>query len=162
VCSRCHASERLNTKYNLPGDRVKTFFESYHGLASQYGSTLAANCGSCHGHHKILPSTDTNSTIHASHLVATCCKCHPVAKAMFVSGKVHVDAAAANSAADISSRINWWVRRLYLALIFGVVGAMFIHNAMLFARKARVRLAASTRPVLRMSLGQRWQHAVLA
>ena len=25
VCSRCHASERLNTKYKLPGDRVKTF-----------------------------------------------------------------------------------------------------------------------------------------
>ena len=47
VCSRCHASERLNTKYNLPADRVRTFFDSYHGLASQYGSTLAANCGSC-------------------------------------------------------------------------------------------------------------------
>ena len=39
VCSQCHASERLNTKYNLPPDRVKTFFESYHGLAAQYGST---------------------------------------------------------------------------------------------------------------------------
>ena len=50
VCSRCHASERLNTKYNLPADRVRTFFDSYHGLASQYGSTLAANCGSCHGY----------------------------------------------------------------------------------------------------------------
>ena len=36
VCSRCHASERLNTKYNLPADRVTTFFESYHGLAAQY------------------------------------------------------------------------------------------------------------------------------
>ena len=51
VCSRCHASERLNTRYNLPGDRVKTFFESYHGLAAQYGSTVAANCASCHGFH---------------------------------------------------------------------------------------------------------------
>ncbi|MFO1487662.1 MAG: cytochrome c3 family protein [Verrucomicrobiota bacterium] len=60
VCSRCHASERLNTKYRLPHDRVKTFFDSYHGLASQYGSTLAANCGSCHGSHKIfLPRTPT-------------------------------------------------------------------------------------------------------
>ena len=28
VCSRCHASERMNTKYNLPPDRVKTFFDS--------------------------------------------------------------------------------------------------------------------------------------
>src|ERR1039457_323728 len=72
VCSRCHASERLNTKYNLPADRVKTFFESYHGLASQYGSTLAANCGRCHGSHKILPSSDAGSTINRVHLrVAT-------------------------------------------------------------------------------------------
>ncbi|HUC84647.1 MAG TPA: cytochrome c3 family protein, partial [Candidatus Acidoferrales bacterium] len=40
VCSRCHASQRLNTKYNLPADRVQTFFASYHGLAAQYGSTV--------------------------------------------------------------------------------------------------------------------------
>ena len=51
VCSKCHSSERLNTKYKLPPDRVKTFFESYHGLAAQYGSTRAANCASCHGYH---------------------------------------------------------------------------------------------------------------
>src|SRR4029079_18238142 len=77
VCSKCHASERMNTKYNLPSDRVRTFFESYHGLAAQYGSTLAANCGSCHGYHKVLPSSDPQSTIHKDHLVETCGKCHP-------------------------------------------------------------------------------------
>jgi hypothetical protein len=60
VCSRCHASERLNTKYNLPADRVRTFFDSYHGLASSYGSTLAATCASCHGYHKILASTNSS------------------------------------------------------------------------------------------------------
>jgi hypothetical protein len=96
VCSNCHSSERLNTKYNLPSDRVKTFFESYHGLAAQYGSTLAANCGSCHGVHKILPSSDPNSTIHRDHLVTTCGKCHPGATDNFAQSKVHVDAAAAS------------------------------------------------------------------
>ena len=92
VCSRCHASERLNTKYNLPADRVKTFFESYHGLAGQYGSTVAANCASCHGFHKILPSSDTNSTINKIHLVETCGKCHPGANREFALGKIHVRA----------------------------------------------------------------------
>ncbi|HMJ90728.1 MAG TPA: hypothetical protein VK530_12985, partial [Candidatus Acidoferrum sp.] len=48
VCSQCHASEKINTKFRLPKDRVKTFFESYHGMASKYGDTLTANCGSCH------------------------------------------------------------------------------------------------------------------
>src|SRR5512137_2426364 len=63
ICSECHASERMNTKYNLPPDRVKTFFDSYHGLDAQYGSNLAANCESCHGVKKILPSADQRSSI---------------------------------------------------------------------------------------------------
>ena len=35
VCSKCHASERINTKFRMPTDRVKTFFDSYHGLARE-------------------------------------------------------------------------------------------------------------------------------
>jgi formate dehydrogenase gamma subunit len=162
VCSRCHASERLNTKYNLPGDRVKTFFESYHGLAVQYGSTVAANCGSCHGYHKILPSTDPRSTINKAHLVETCGKCHPGADEKFASGKIHLDLAAGNGGTDFSAKINRWVRRIYLALIIGTIGAMFIHNALFFLRKVAARYRAAVRPVVRMSLAQRWQHFVLA
>jgi len=162
VCSRCHASERLNTKYNLPADRVRTFFDSYHGLASSYGSTLAANCASCHGYHKILASTDPNSTINQNHLVETCGKCHPGANEKFSLSKVHVDIAAAKSAPDIGSTINWWVRKIYLLLIFGVVGAMFVHNLLLFLKKVAAHLRSTGRPVLRMSRSQRWQHAVLA
>ena len=162
VCSRCHASERLNTKYNLPSDRVRTFFDSYHGLASQYGSTLAANCGSCHGYHKILPSADPQSTIHQTHLVETCGKCHPGATEMFALSKIHVDLETTESASDLGSKINWWVRKVYLLLIFGVVGGMFVHNLLLFLKKVAAHLRSSGRPVLRMSLSQRWQHAVLA
>jgi len=162
VCSRCHASERLNTKYNLPNDRVKTFFDSYHGLAAQYGSTLAANCGSCHGYHKILPSSDPGSTINKAHLVQTCGKCHPGANEKFAFGKIHVDTAAAQSPTDFASTVNWWVRRIYLALIFVTIGGMLFHNGLLFYKKVSAHLRASGRPVLRMSLAQRWQHAVLA
>jgi formate dehydrogenase gamma subunit len=162
VCSKCHASERLNTKYNLPQDRVKTFFDSYHGLAAQYGSTVAANCGSCHGYHKILPSSDPNSTINKAHLVETCGKCHPGANEKFAMGKIHVNLEAAQSGADLASAVNWWVRRIYLVLIFGTIGAMLFHNGLLFYKKVSAHLRASGRPVLRMSLGQRWQHALLA
>ena len=95
VCSKCHASERLNTKYNLPADRVKTFFASYHGLAAQNGSTRAANCGSCHGFHLVLPSSDPRSTIYKDNLAATCGKCHAGASANFAQSKVHVDIDAA-------------------------------------------------------------------
>ncbi|TAL04584.1 MAG: hypothetical protein EPO07_04915, partial [Verrucomicrobia bacterium] len=162
VCSRCHASERLNTKYNLPADRVRTFFDSYHGLANSYGSTLAANCASCHGYHKILPSSDPNSTINKAHLVETCGKCHPGANEKFSLSKMHVDLEAKKSAADLGTQISWWVRKIYLVLIVGVVGGMFAHNFLLLVKKVSAHLRSEGRPILRMSLSQRWQHAVLA
>lgn len=162
VCSNCHASERINTRYNLPRDRVKTFFDSYHGLAAAYGSTVAANCGSCHGYHKVLPSSDPDSTIHKDHLVETCGKCHPGANEKFALSKIHVDISAARSGDDLGSQINWWVRRIYLFLIVVVVGSMLFHNALLFYKKVAAHLRTTGRPILRMNLSQRWQHAVLA
>ena len=162
VCSRCHASVYLDDKYNLPADRVKTYLESYHGLAAQNSSVVVANCASCHGYHKILPSSDPDSMINTNNLVATCGQCHPGADKMFVSGKIHEDISAAGNGHDLGGRISRWVRRIYLVLIFGVVGAMFVHNALLFHKKVAAHLRASGRPVLRMSLSHRWQHAVLA
>ena len=162
VCSRCHSSARVNARYNLPADRVTTFFESYHGLAGQYGSTVAANCASCHGWHKILPSSDTNSTINAGHLVQTCGQCHPGNGINFALGKIHVAADGRAAGADWGSRLNRWVRQAYLGLIFVTVGAMALHNGILFWRKTAARLRATVRPVLRMSASQRRQHFVLA
>lgn len=161
VCGRCHASERMNTKFNLPTDRVKTFFESYHGLAAQYGSTLAANCASCHGVHKILPASDPRSTVNAAHLVETCGKCHPGAGEKFALGKVHVDAAA-NAGGAIGEQINWWIRRLYLGLITVVIGGMLIHNGMLMAKRLVAINRTRDRSVRRMNLHQRLQHGLLA
>jgi len=162
VCSRCHASERLNTKYNLPPDRVKTFFESYHGLAAQYGSTLAANCASCHGVHRIFPSTDPRSSIYKTNLVATCGKCHPGATDNFAQSKVHLDIAATSAGADIGEQINRWVRRIYLVLIVGTIGFMLAHNLLLFVKKVRALYRAANLTVVRMTLSQRTQHIILA
>jgi formate dehydrogenase gamma subunit len=162
TCGKCHASERLNTKYNLPADRVKTFFASYHGLAAQYGSTRAANCASCHGVHRILASTDPRSTIYMTNLTATCGKCHPGASAKFAQGKVHVDVAAATAGGNLGERINWWVRRLYLGLICVVIGLMAAHNALMLGRKAAARAQRQGGTVLRMDFSQRAQHFVLA
>ena len=162
VCGQCHASERMNTKYNLPPDQVKTFFESYHGLAAQYGSTVAANCASCHGFHKILPSTDPRSSIYKTNLVVTCGKCHPGATENFAQSKVHVDAAATSAGAGVGEQINRWVRRIYLVLIVGTIGFMLAHNLLLFGKKVRARYRAADLTVVRMSLSQRMQHVILA
>jgi len=100
--------------------------------------------------------------INTNNLVATCGQCHPGANTMFVSGKIHEDISVTGNGRDLGGRISRWVRRIYLLLIFGVVGAMFVHNALLFHKKVAAHLRASGRPVLRMSLSQRWQHAMLA
>ncbi len=160
ICSRCHASERINTKFNLPKDRVKTFFESYHGLASQYGSTLAANCASCHGYHLVLPSTDPKSSIYRTNLVHTCGKCHVGATENFAFGKIHVDIASAVSA-DFGNKVNFWIRRIYIVLIFVTIGFMLLHNTLLYLKKLIRIYRSQDRPIIRMSLGQRWQHFLL-
>jgi hypothetical protein len=55
TCGRCHSDERLALRYNLPADKVPSYADSYHGLASRGGSQSVANCASCHGVHNILP-----------------------------------------------------------------------------------------------------------
>ncbi len=158
VCSRCHASERMNTKFNLPTDRVTTFFASYHGLAVQFGSARAANCASCHGVHLILPSSDPRSMVNQKNLVQTCGKCHPGATANFAGGKVHVDDT---KEADVGSFINRWVRRIYKGLIILVIGGMLVHNGLAWRVKALASLRAPGRTIERMNRSQRWQHFIL-
>lgn len=158
VCSRCHASERLNTRYKIPSNRTGSFFDSYHGLAARLGSTSAANCASCHGFHKILPSSDPDSMVHPANMVKTCRKCHPGANENFSLGKIHMDNAAAP---DIGSVVNRWVRWIYLALIAVVIGGMMVHNLLTFRRKLILIYSKKERSIIRMNLVQRVQHWLL-
>jgi len=162
VCSTCHASERINTKFDMPSDRVKTFLESYHGLAGKYGSATVANCSSCHGVHRILPSADPKSTINTNNLAVTCGKCHPGAADNFTRSKIHTDASTRAEEGDIGNAVNFWVRRIYLVLIVGTIGFMLLHNVLVFYRKMRTRFENANLTIIRMDLLQRMQHVVLA
>jgi hypothetical protein len=70
---------------------------TYHGIASQLGDALTANCSSCHGVHDIKTSTDPASSINPKNLPETCGKCHPGASKHFVSNKVHVEEVGSES-----------------------------------------------------------------
>ncbi|MHB1305601.1 MAG: cytochrome b/b6 domain-containing protein [Limisphaerales bacterium] len=158
VCGKCHASERINTKFRLPRNRVETFFESYHGLAVQGGLAKAANCASCHGYHRILPSSDPRSSIHPTHLVETCGKCHPGATENFALGRIHVDGVNGN---DIGTQVNRWVRVIYLGLIFFTISLMVAHNGLSWIRFLIASYRRADRTVPRMDRAQRVQHLVL-
>jgi cytochrome b subunit of formate dehydrogenase len=158
TCARCHEGVRLSQEFGVPGNRVTTYFDSYHGLAAEGGSLVAANCSSCHGVHNILPSSDPRSTIHRANLDATCGKCHQGVTRKFTLYKVHAAGARSN---DIGSLAVRWVRWIYLILIFAVIGAMFLHNAILWRSKAVARRAMQNPMLERMSANQRWQHLIL-
>jgi formate dehydrogenase gamma subunit len=157
TCSRCHGDTRLDARFNLPPDRVTSYENSYHGLASKAGSQTVANCASCHGVHDILPSSDPRSSIAKANLAATCGKCHPDAGKTFALGPVHViPTAAANP---------WlrYVRLFYLFTIPAILGFMLLHNSLDWLRKLRRHIAKyqSLTTPLRLTLNERAQHGIL-
>lgn len=133
TCGRCHASELIARRYGLPLDRLQTFERSYHGLAVRAGSLTAANCASCHGIHRILPSSDPESKIHPANLRRTCGACHDEGAAGFARGPVHV------ASSTLPGRIVNAVRRLYIGIIVLVVSALTLHNGADLVRRSASR-----------------------
>jgi formate dehydrogenase gamma subunit len=175
TCAHCHEAEGISEKYGIPGGRLETYAESFHGLAARGGSKVVANCASCHGFHDIRPSGDPRSAIHKDNLPATCGKCHPSAGENFAKGAVHV---------ALTSReppILFYVRNFYILLIAVTISGMGLHNGLDFFRKLRRQYrrrsgAAATlgvseynanppgpqRWIERLTVSERWQHALLA
>jgi cytochrome b subunit of formate dehydrogenase len=130
TCGRCHADERLDARYNLPADRVSTFADSFHGLASRAGSQTVANCASCHGVHNIFAPSDPRSTVNLANLAHTCGGCHPGAGQTFAIGPVHVRSQG-HTEHPVVRTIRW----AYWILIPLTLGFMFLHNLLDFLRK---------------------------
>ena len=158
-CANCHEGVRLTREFAVASDRVSTYQHSYHGLARQMGSSVAADCASCHGAHDVLPSSDPKSAINPANLQKTCGKCHPGAKANFIVGKIHVGGGGGPT--DSPSRAVEWIKWIYIALISMTIGFMVLHNAIVWFRKAQLKRRDPARTVVRMNLNQRIQHAVL-
>lgn len=159
ACARCHEGVRLSKEFGFEGARVSTYLASYHGLASQRGSTVVANCASCHGVHNILPSSDPRSRVNPANLIKTCGQCHQGVTAKFVSAKVHVNAPLSG---DVGSVVVRWVRQFYVCLIVLVIGAMLAHNFVIWRFKTIARHRKyGARTIIRMNRSQRIQHAIL-
>ena len=159
ICARCHEGVRLSQEFGVPGNRVTTYFDSYHGLAAQGGSVVAANCSSCHGVHNILPSNDPRSTVNKANLDATCGQCHKGVTQKFTLTPVHLGDGIQHK--DIGSIAVRWIRLIYVILILVVIGVMFLHNAIIWRSKAVARRAMQNPMMFRMTANQRWQHLIL-
>ncbi|HEU4711762.1 MAG TPA: cytochrome c3 family protein [Pyrinomonadaceae bacterium] len=162
TCAGCHEGVTLTREFGVASERVSSYRDSYHGLASELGSRVVANCSSCHGVHNILPSSDPKSMINANNLPQTCGQCHVGAGVNFATGKIHltselVSAAGVQDAGIIGTRIVRWI---YLPLIVLVIGGMTVHNGLIWVRKATAR-KRQARQIVRLTVNQRVQHWLL-
>ena len=121
TCAKCHASVPLMSKYGIPADRVTTYEETYHGVANRFGSTVVANCASCHGVHEILPSSDPRSPINKANIAQTCGKCHEDVNENYTEGSIHVDPHSRDSG------ILYWITLFFTVLTTGTMAALIAH-----------------------------------
>jgi len=134
TCGRCHNSEPLARKYEMPSERLTTYRESYHGLANRFGSLRVANCASCHGAHNIRPSSDPQSSINPKNLPRTCGHCHPHATQNFARGKIHILPVRSESFSLwlVSTAFKWFT----IAILSGLMGHIALD---LYARRRERR-----------------------
>lgn len=153
TCAPCHESALLNEKYGLPGGRLASYIDSYHGLKSKAGDVTVANCASCHGSHRILPSADAQSSIHPANLQNTCGECHANISSELAQTRIHATATGL--------RAGWpeFFRKLYLVIIFVTIGFMVLHNASDWLR--HIKKMNATAFVQRLSPSEVAQHWVL-
>jgi hypothetical protein len=118
TCSACHEKEGISSRYALPKKRFSTYMDSFHGIALEYGMTKAANCGSCHGFHDILPSADPASRVNKANLPRTCGQCHPNAGPNFAKGAVHVEVTPQKAMGVFTVRIFYTIFISVLVMLF--------------------------------------------
>jgi len=154
TCSPCHESITLTEKYGLRKGRLASFIDSYHGLKTKAGDTYVANCASCHGAHKILPSSDPGSSIHADNLRATCGECHPGISPTLASAPIH-----GLGGGGLQTKAAEVVEVIYIAAIVLIIGLMALHWLIDLIRQ--IVLLMMKPQVRRMRIGELWQHHLL-
>ena len=131
TCSECHTSEKVVGKFGLKADRIKTFKESFHGIANEFGEKRAANCASCHGVHNIYKQDNPKSLINKANIENTCGSCHEDLPADFAQGEVHT------SADDPESGGKFFVRQFYIIFISLLILGFIIYRVLEYKRRVK-------------------------
>jgi cytochrome b subunit of formate dehydrogenase len=145
VCIDCHTSHEItrpDEPFKLASDRLcgkchderlKRYYQTYHGRAHDLGSSAVASCYDCHGAHPTFAVSDPRSALSPANRLATCQKCHPGAPPKFADFQAH---------GDYTDRKNYpllfWAFVIMTGLIVGTFGVWFIHSFMWMYRTWRV------------------------
>jgi cytochrome b subunit of formate dehydrogenase len=132
TCPACHGSIMAGRRNGLDPERIASFGQTYHGLASRRGDLQVANCASCHGIHNIFPSKDPRSTVNKANLVHTCGECHPDANTRFASINVHPSTGDLRLVSKIQRPPADVVKIVYVVLLVAIIGGMAAHNGLIW------------------------------
>ncbi|MEO0232955.1 MAG: hypothetical protein ABIM83_04180 [candidate division WOR-3 bacterium] len=130
TCAKCHENTRITSLYGIPPRRFSTYKKSYHGIFLYKGELHTANCISCHEYHKILPSSNPESSIHPANLTITCGKCHKDKEWKLKDVKIHVEAKK-----EVSFGV--YVVRVFYICFISFLGFMFLLHIILDLRRRR-------------------------
>jgi cytochrome b subunit of formate dehydrogenase len=153
TCSPCHESAKLNEKYGVSAGRLKTWVDSFHGLKSKTGDITVANCASCHGAHRILPSSDSTSSINPANLQTTCGHCHPGISLAVASIPIHGTPGVTHTP------LAALIQKIYIGLIIVIIGGMVLH--WLIDLRKQIKLVNQKKQIRRMTYNEVWQHTFL-
>lgn len=79
LCGKCHKEgSPVQLQRNIHQDHIlENYSESIHGEGLlKKGLAVSATCASCHSSHRILPHTDSRSSIARKNIASTCIQCH--------------------------------------------------------------------------------------
>ncbi|MEE8417125.1 MAG: hypothetical protein V3S06_00530, partial [candidate division Zixibacteria bacterium] len=153
TCAPCHEMAKLNEKYGVAPGRLRTWVDSYHGLKSKAGDITVANCASCHGAHRILPSRDSTSSINPANLQTTCGHCHPGISLAVASIPIH------GAPGVTHTPLAALIQKIYIGLIIVIIGGMILH--WLIDLRKQIKLVNQKKQIRRMTYNEVWQHAFL-
>ncbi|MGZ5617198.1 MAG: cytochrome c3 family protein [Usitatibacter sp.] len=157
VCSDCHtthdvenpamdATRLVITKNcgNCHSESLETYRGTYHGQVNKLGYAHTAKCFDCHGSHAIKRPEDPSSSVHPSHRLQTCQKCHVKATQGFVTFEPHGTSHDFHRYPYI-----WTASKFMIGLLGGTFAFFWTHTALWFYREYKERQERKSRTHVR-------------
>ena len=164
TCMGCHGKLGLSEKYGIKSDRVKTYKNSFHGIAVKFGMKYAANCFSCHNAHDIRRPDDPLSSVNVANIPKTCGKqgCHPGATNNYALGEIHIDPYSKEAG------VVYYIREFFSWFTLMIITGLICHMILDFYRsimsRSKIRKKENESPeetFERFNLNIRIQHIFL-
>ncbi len=98
VCAKCHGDTQFQQRHKLQTNVVTSYWETFHGKATYFGSESTPDCIDCHvvngeNVHSIEGKLSKSSAINSANISATCKapECHSNAGDKIAGYQVHTD-----------------------------------------------------------------------